>query len=233
MKKTTRLFLRTTVLALVAIAVGWLLLADPAIPDAQATDSATSKSSAPEAAVATIAPGHERAILAGGCFWCMEPPYDKLDGVISTTSGYTSGNTAKPTYREVSAGSTGHTEAVEIVYDPKRVSYEKLLEVFWVNIDPTQNDRQFCDRGTQYRPGIYPHSASQRAAAEASRDALMKSKPFADPIVVEIVDATTFYPAEDYHQDYYKKNPIRYSFYRNGCGRDARLKELWGDLAGG
>ncbi len=174
----------------------------------------------------------EKATFAGGCFWCMEPPYDALPGVISTTSGYIGGRTVNPTYEQVSAGVTGHTEAVQVVYDPARVSYEKLLEVFWVNIDPTVRDRQFCDSGTQYRTGIFYHSDAQRKAAEASKAAIEKSKPFKAPIVTPIEMAGTFYPAEDYHQDYYVKNPVRYKFYRNGCGRDARLRELWGDKAG-
>jgi peptide-methionine (S)-S-oxide reductase len=173
-----------------------------------------------------------KATFAGGCFWCMEPPFDKLDGVISTTSGYTGGQKLNPTYEEVSAGRTGHTEAMQIVYDPKKVSYEKLLEVFWHNVDPTIKDAQFCDHGNQYRTGIFVHDEQQKLAAENSKAALEKSKPFKAALVTEIATATQFYPAEDYHQDYYLKNPIRYKFYRNGCGRDARLKELWGDLAG-
>ncbi len=173
-----------------------------------------------------------KATFAGGCFWCMEPPFDKLDGVISTTSGYTAGQKLNPTYEEVSAGRTGHAEAVQIVYDPKKVSYEKLLEVFWHNVDPTIKDAQFCDHGNQYRTGIFVHDEQQKLAAEKSKAELDKSKPFKAALVTEITSATQFYPAEDYHQDYYMKNPIRYKFYRNGCGRDARLKELWGDLAG-
>lgn len=172
--------------------------------------------------------GLAKATLAGGCFWCMEPPFDVLDGVISTTSGYIGGKTKNPTYKEVSAGTTGHTEAVEIVYDPKKVSFEKLLEVFWRNIDPTDKDGQFCDRGSQYRPELFVHDAEQRKIAEASKAAIIKSKPFKADIVVPITEATVFYAAEDYHQDYYKKNPIRYKYYRNGCGRDARLEQLWG-----
>ncbi|PWB64147.1 MAG: peptide-methionine (S)-S-oxide reductase [Betaproteobacteria bacterium] len=174
----------------------------------------------------------EKATFAGGCFWCMEPPYDAVPGVISTTSGYIGGRTANPTYEQVSSGSTGHAEAIQVVYDPAKVSYEKLLEVFWVNIDPTVRDRQFCDSGTQYRTGIFYHSEAQRKAAEASKAALEKTKPFKAPIVTPIEMAGTFHPAEDYHQDYYLKNPVRYKFYRNGCGRDARLRELWGDKAG-
>jgi len=174
-----------------------------------------------------------KATFAGGCFWCMEAPFDKLDGVISTTSGYIGGTKKNPTYQEVSAGTTGHTEAVEIVYDPKKISYEKLLNVFWRNIDPTTKDRQFCDVGSQYRPGIFTHDAAQKKAADDSKVALEKTKPFTGNIVSEITPASVFYPAEDYHQNYYAKNPVRYAYYRNGCGRDKRLKALWGNEAGG
>jgi len=171
----------------------------------------------------------EKAIFAGGCFWCMEPPFDKLDGVISTTSGYTSGHQKNPTYKQVSAGVTGHTEAVEIVYDPSKVSYEKLLEVFWLNIDPLNAKGQFCDYGTQYRTGIYYLSDSQQKLAEASLERI-KSK-LNKPVATEIKAATRFYPAEDYHQNYYQVNPVRYNYYRWSCGRDQRLKQLWGEQA--
>jgi peptide-methionine (S)-S-oxide reductase len=181
------------------------------------------------ASAATTASGNAVATFAGGCFWCMEPPYDELDGVISTTSGYTGGRKQNPTYEEVSTDTTGHTEAVQVVYDPKRISYARLLEVFWRNIDPLTANAQFCDHGTQYRSGIFYHDAEQRRLAEDSKRALEASGRFKGPIVTEIVAAGTFYPAEEYHQDYYKKNPIRYKFYRAGCGRDQRLAELWGD----
>ena len=177
------------------------------------------------------AAGLEAAIFAGGCFWCMEPPYDALPGVVSTTSGYTAGRTKNPNYHDVSAGITGHTEAVRVVYDPAKLNYAKLLEVFWRNIDPTAKDRQFCDSGTQYRSGIYTLSPEQKRLADESRAQLEKTKPFKAPIVTEIVAATEFWAAEDYHQDYYKKNPLRYKLYRTGCGRDARLEELWGKPA--
>lgn len=170
----------------------------------------------------------EHAIFAGGCFWCMEHPFDILPGVISTTSGYTGGQKKNPTYEEVSSGRTGHTEAVQVVYDPKKVTYEKLLDVFWHNIDPTVKDEQFCDHGSQYRSGIFYHDDEQRRLAEASKAALDRNKPFSQPIVTEITRATEFYPAEDYHQDFYLKNPLRYKYYRSGCGRDNRLKQLWG-----
>jgi peptide-methionine (S)-S-oxide reductase len=175
--------------------------------------------------------GEAVATFAGGCFWCMEPPYDKLDGVIATISGYIGGSKADPTYQEVSAGGTGHAEAVQVTYDPSKVSYEQLLEVFWHNVDPLDAGGQFCDRGDQYRTGIFVHGAEQRRLAEASKQALAESGRFEEPIVTEIEEAGPFYPAEDYHQDYYEKNPIRYKFYRWNCGRDARLAQLWGDQA--
>jgi len=174
----------------------------------------------------------ETAIFAGGCFWCMQPPFDKLAGVISTTAGYTGGNKKNPTYQEVSAGETGHAESVQIIYDPEKISYAKLLDVFWHNIDPTTPNRQFCDIGNQYRTAIFYHNEKQKKLAEESKQALEKSKPFKGAIVTEITPATQFYPAEEYHQKYYVKNPIRYKFYRYNCGRDQRLKELWGSTAG-
>ncbi len=170
------------------------------------------------------------ATFAGGCFWCMEPPFDKLDGVISTTSGYTGGKQANPTYQQVSAGNTGHTEAVQIVYDPVKIKYRQLLNVFWKNIDPTTKDAQFCDHGSQYRSGIFYHDKTQQKAAAETLQELNKNKPFKQPIVTEITKASTFYPAEGYHQDYYIKNPIRYKFYRYSCDRDKRLEELWGKM---
>ncbi len=172
---------------------------------------------------------NETAIFAGGCFWCMEPPFDKLDGVISTTSGYTAGHKKNPTYREVSAGSTGHTEALQIIYNPNKISYAELLEVFWKNIDPVAVNRQFCDGGNQYRSGIYYNSTEQEKAAKQSLQQLEINKPFTGTIATELVAASTFYPAEDYHQNYYQKNPIRYKYYRFSCGRDNRLEELWGE----
>lgn len=174
----------------------------------------------------------KEAVFAGGCFWCMEGPFDKLDGVVSTTSGYTGGSKRNPTYEEVSAGGTGHAEAVLVVYDPAKIGYERLLEVFWHNIDPLARDRQFCDVGSQYRSAIFYRDEEQRRAAEASKAALEASGRLKGPIVTEIVPAGEFWPAEEYHQDYYRKNPIRYRFYRSGCGRDARLKQLWGADAG-
>lgn len=173
--------------------------------------------------------GLEKATFAGGCFWCMEHPFDQLPGVVSVTAGYTGGHTKDPTYEEVSAGGTGHAESVQIVYDPARISYEKLLEVFWHNIDPTVKDRQFCDSGHQYRSAIFYYNGEQHRLALQSKAALEKSKSFKGPILTEIVKATEFYPAEEYHQHYYRKNPIRYKFYRYTCGRDQRLEELWGE----
>lgn len=169
-----------------------------------------------------------KATFAGGCFWCMEPPYDKLEGVASTTSGYIGGKTPNPTYEQVSAGGTGHAEAVQVAYDPKKVTYEKLLDVFWRNIDPADASGQFCDKGNQYRSAIFYHNEEQKRLAEQSKTALEKSKSFKAPIVTQIVPATEFYRAEEYHQNYYEKNPVRYKFYRTSCGRDRRLEQLWG-----
>jgi peptide-methionine (S)-S-oxide reductase len=174
----------------------------------------------------------EKATFAGGCFWCMEHPFDEIPGVVSVTSGYTGGQKKNPTYEEVSAGGTGHAESVQIIYDPAKVSYEKLLKVFWHNIDPTAKDRQFCDSGHQYRSAIFYHNEEQHRLALQSKAELEKNKAFKEPVVTEIVPATEFYPAENYHQHYYKKNPIRYKYYRFSCGRDQRLKELWGNEAG-
>jgi peptide-methionine (S)-S-oxide reductase len=177
------------------------------------------------------APGGRRldkATFAGGCFWCMEHPFDALPGVVSVTSGYTGGHKANPTYEEVSAGATGHAEAVEIVFDPAQVGYRTLLEVFWRNIDPTTRDRQFCDVGSQYRSAVFYHGEDQRRLAEESKVALERSGKLPGPVVTEIQPAGTFYPAEEYHQHYYRKNPLRYRLYRASCGRDRRLEELWG-----
>lgn len=168
------------------------------------------------------------AIFAGGCFWCMEHPFDKLDGVTSTTSGYTGGHVKNPTYQQVSAGGTGHAEALQIEYDPRKITYERLLEVFWRNIDPTTPNRQFCDNGPQYRSAIFYLDEKQKQIAEASRLAIERGKKLPGAIVTEITSAGPFYPAEEYHQDYYLKNPLRYKYYRFQCGRDARLRELWG-----
>ena len=193
------------------IALLWLAVA---LPAAQAQSQA-------QAAPA-------KAIFAGGCFWCVEADFDKVPGVLSTTSGYIGGKVANPTYQQVTTKTTGHAEAVEIVFDPAKVSYEQLLEHYWRTIDPTTKDRQFCDSGSPYRTAIFAVDAAQLKAAQASLEALDKSKPFKEPIVTQIALAGPFYAAEDYHQDYYKKNPVRYQYYRTSCGRDARLKQLWG-----
>ncbi len=166
------------------------------------------------------------ATFAGGCFWCVEADFDKVTGVISTTSGYTGGKVANPSYSQVSAGGTGHAEAVEIAYDPAKVSFEKLLDHFWRNHDPLAKNAQFCDHGDQYRPAIFYHDDEQRRLAEASKQAAQAR--FKQPIQTEITAAGPFYKAEDYHQDYYMKNPVRYKVYRYNCGRDQRLEELWG-----
>ncbi len=183
------------------------------------------------AANSVAAPNTATAIFAGGCFWCMEPPFDKLAGVISTTSGYIGGTTANPTYKQVSAGGTGHAEAVAISYDPEQVNYKTLLKVFWRNIDPTSANGQFCDRGHQYRSAVFYLNREQQLAAEHSKRQLEASEQFSGGLATEIVAAGTFYPAEDYHQDYYRKNPLRYRFYRYNCGRDERLREVWGAAA--
>ena len=168
------------------------------------------------------------ATFAGGCFWCMEEAFEKIDGVMEVVSGYMGGRVKNPTYEEVSAGGTGHAEAVEISYDPQKVTYEQLLVAFWRNVDPTTPDRQFCDRGNQYRPAIFYQDEEQKRLALASRQEIEQTKSFSDPIKTEIVQASEFYSAETYHQDFYKKNPIRYKFYKWNCGRAQRLEELWG-----
>jgi peptide-methionine (S)-S-oxide reductase len=168
------------------------------------------------------------AIFAGGCFWCMEPPFDKIDGVLATTSGYIGGTKASATYEQVSSGRTGHYEALQVDYDPARVTYGKLLEVFWRNIDPMDASGQFCDKGQQYRAAIFVADDRERALAEASKAALEKSGKLPGRIVTEILPASAFYPAEAYHQDYYRKNPTAYTYYRWSCGRDRRLERLWG-----
>jgi peptide-methionine (S)-S-oxide reductase len=177
---------------------------------------------------AAPAPATARATFAGGCFWCVEADFDKVPGVLSTTSGYMGGTVANPTYEQVVAKKTGHAEVVEIVFDPARVSYETLLATFWRSIDPTVKDAQFCDVGSPYRSAIFTHGAAQLAAAQRSLAELEKTKPFSEPIVTQIQAAAAFWPAEEYHQDYYRKNPVRYGYYRSGCGRDARLAQLWG-----
>ncbi|MEW6331371.1 MAG: peptide-methionine (S)-S-oxide reductase MsrA [Pseudomonadota bacterium] len=204
MHKTSSKFVTT----LAGLALGVALAATAAEPAAKA-----------KTATAT-------AVFAGGCFWCMEPPYDALPGVIATTSGYAGGQKADPTYEQVSAGDTGHIEVVQITYDPKLVSYEKLLEVFWRNVDPLDRGGQFCDRGNTYTTAIFVGSQEERKAAEQSKATI--EKRLGKPVVTAIRAAATFYPAEEYHQDYYRKNPLRYKYYRYSCGRDQRLEQLWG-----
>jgi peptide-methionine (S)-S-oxide reductase len=172
---------------------------------------------------------HKVALFAGGCFWCMEKPFDVLDGVYSTTSGYTDGHVDNPTYKAVSRGTTGHTEAIEIVYDPTKITYAKLLHVFWRNIDPTAKNRQFCDSGTQYRSGIYYKNDAEKELALKSKSDIETSGAISGTIYTDIKAATVFYPAEEYHQNFYKKKPGHYKRYRYGCGRDRRLQQLWGD----
>jgi len=200
------------------LAIAAALLTGMAQTPALAADS-------PSAATSSLA----KATFAGGCFWCMESPFESLDGVVSVTVGYTGGTKVNPTYEQVSAGGTGHAESVQIVYDPAKISYQKLLDVFWHNIDPLTAEAQFCDHGHQYRSAIFFHDAAQKKLAEESKRALEASGRFKQPIVTEITAASTFYPAEEYHQHYHTKNPVRYRFYRLSCGRDSRLRELWGD----
>ena len=197
-------------LLLVGLGLGFVTEAQPAKPAQMVAVTATAT-----------------AIFAGGCFWCMEADFEKLPGVISAESGYTGGKTPNPSYEQVSAGVTGHAEAVRVSYDPTKLSYQQLVDYFWHHIDPTVKDRQFCDVGTQYRSAIFWQNEAERKIAEASRDALLKSGKL-QQIFTEIAAASAFYPAEEYHQDYYKKNPIRYAYYRRACGRDARVHEIWG-----
>ncbi len=175
--------------------------------------------------------GRAKATFAGGCFWCMEPAFDKLEGVVSTVSGYTGGQLKNPSYEQVSSGGTGHLESVQVSFDPGKVSYSKLLDVFWHSVDPTDSGGQFCDRGSQYRSAIFYHTEEQRRLAEESKQTLEKSGQLAKPIATEVRPLSTFYPAEEYHQDYYKKNPVRYKLYRLGCGRDGVLERVWGRSA--
>lgn len=192
--------------------------------------AACESGSAPTAEVQPpVAAGTATAVFAGGCFWCMEPPFDALPGVISTISGYSGGNVIDPSYEQVSSGTTGHIEVVQVRYDPTKVSYQDLLGVFWRNIDPVAVNRQFCDRGPQYRSAIFYTGDEERRLAEASRRELQQSGRFEQPIATELIAASTFYPAEDYHQDYYLNNPLRYKGYRWNCGRDQRLEQVWGD----
>ena len=170
-----------------------------------------------------------KAYFAGGCFWCMEEAFEKVEGVLSATSGYMGGKVANPSYEEVSAGRTGHAESVEVIYDPSKVSYQKLLDAFWHNVDPVTPNAQFCDHGSQYRSVIFFQTDEEKRASDTSKQAIEQSKRFTEPIVTQIVPASQFYPAEEYHQDFYKKNPIRYKFYKYNCGRAQRLEALWGN----
>ena len=212
---------RAVLLTAVVLGIGFVWL-DGAFVGARAANQSTPARSASQAR-----PGVEKATFAGGCFWCVEADFDKVAGVISTTSGYTGGHIPNPSYERVSRGGTGHAEAVEVVFDPSVVTYEQLLDHFWRNVDPFVAHRQFCDVGDQYRPEIFVHSGAQRAAAEASRTRLQGRLD--KPIVVKVTDATAFYAAEPYHQDYHTNHQVQYRFYRWTCGRDGRLREVWGD----
>lgn len=174
----------------------------------------------------SVTPQYNTAIFAGGCFWCMEKPFDQLAGVVETTSGFSGGRVPNPSYKEVSNGGTGHIEVIRVRYNPAQISYAQLLGTYWQNVDPFDGGGQFCDRGETYRPAIFVNNTAERAAAEASKASL--ARDFGRSINVEIINAAPFYPAEEYHQDYYKKNPIRYNYYRTSCGRDARLSQVWG-----
>lgn len=197
-------------------------------PNTPSDAGATKDPSAQTTKEDTTSPGLMKATFAGGCFWCMEPPFDALDGVTATISGYAGGAEENPTYKQVSAGRTSHTEVVQVTYDPKKVSYDKLLYVFWRNIEPTQVDGQFVDRGRQYRTAVYTHSDEQLKLAKASKEDLGKSGKFSKPIAVEVAPLNAFYPAEDYHQNFYKKSPVRYYGYRKGSGRDKFIIKTWG-----
>jgi peptide-methionine (S)-S-oxide reductase len=215
--------LRTSLLALFS-ALATAGAAACQAPSAEA-DAPRSSAAAPASAPQEL----RTATFAGGCFWCVEEAFDKAEGVVSTTSGYMGGSVRNPTYKQVSGGGTGHAEVVQVRYDPRRIGYEQLLNVFWRNVDPLTPNRQFCDVGRQYRSAIFTHDAEQRRLAEASKAALERSGRLPGPVVTEIVPASEFYPAEEYHQDYYRKNPIRYRYYKFSCGRAQRLKEVWGD----
>lgn len=204
MRRQTALSILTLTVLLIG---GW---------SAQSTDQAAADST----------PG--KAYFAGGCFWCMEEVFEKIDGVLSATSGYMGGTVSNPTYEEVSAGRTGHAESVEVVYDPAKVSYQKLLDAFWRNVDPITPNAQFCDHGNQYRSTIFFQTDEEKRASDSSKQTIEQSKRFKEPIVTQIVMASRFFPAEEYHQDFYKKNPVRYKFYKYNCGRAQRLEELWG-----
>jgi peptide-methionine (S)-S-oxide reductase len=216
-------FLRSLPALFGVFALGLVLLACTTSSDAEDTDPSPSETSIPAAVADT-------ATFAGGCFWCMEPPYDKIDGVASTTSGFAGGEMIDPSYDQVAGGATDHTEVVQVVYDSTKVDYERLLRVYWHNVDPFDGTGQFCDRGSQYRPAIFPHNARQRRLAEQSKETV--AARFDQSIAVEIQPLDAFYAAEQYHQNYYKKNPGHYNRYRRGCGRDARLQAIWGDAAG-
>jgi peptide-methionine (S)-S-oxide reductase len=212
-----------------AILGAWIVLAWITVGTAALAAAAPPASALP----ATPRPSDERAVFAGGCFWCVEAAFEGRPGVKSVVSGYAGGPEASPTYKQVSSGTTGHAEVVQITFDPTKTSYTKLLEVFWHNIDPTQADGQFCDHGPQYRSAIFYASAAQKGAALESKRRIEAAKRLRAPIVTKIEALTRFWPAEEYHQDYYKKNPVHYQAYRLGCGRDARLKAIWGKDAGG
>ena len=217
-----------TVKLICLCALIFILAGCDAAPSVQAGNVAATSGAVTGPDTAGVSDSHAVATFAGGCFWCMEPPYDKLPGVISTTSGYTGGHADNPDYKQVTAGGTGHYESVQVVYDPTLVTYETLIDIYWINVDPLDAGGQFCDRGPSYRTAIFYHDEAQRHIALSSKAAV--ADRLAGVVATSVVAATRFYPAEDYHQDYYQKNPLRYSYYRRGCGRDARLKRIWGSV---
>ena len=209
-EEDTNMTTQRRLITLVTGLIAWLILAN--VPLVETTGASPSA----------------KAYFAGGCFWCMEEAFEKVEGVVSVVSGYMGGTAANPTYEEVSAGRTGHAESVEVFYDPTKVTYQKLLDAFWHNVDPLTPNAQFCDHGSQYRSAIFYSTEEEKRLAEDSKSAIEQAKKFPAPIVTQLVPSSTFYPAEDYHQDYYKKNPLRYKYYKYGCGRTNRLEALWG-----
>ena len=222
---------RTSTLFTALIVSGLLFLAGCVSSSAEGPEAAPENTGAASAILDIDPANADTATFAGGCFWCMEPPFDQLDGVAATISGYAGGDVVNPTYQEVTSGTTGHYETVNIIYDSTKVDYQTLLDVYWRNVDPLDDGGQFCDRGPSYRPVLFVRNAEQQRLAEASKADV--AERFDEPVVVPIQPLNAFYPAEDYHQNFYKKDPVRYKSYRQGCGRDARLEQLWGDEAGG
>jgi len=228
-QRTVRKIIRQLLVAVSLIALSWTTVACSPANSAENNTAQAAQEPTAATAVVTAAENLETAIFAGGCFWCMEPPFDRLPGVTATTSGYTGGQVEDPTYSQVSNGGTGHFEVMQVTYDPGQVAYETLLDTFWHNIDPLDDQGQFCDKGSQYRSAIFYQTTEQQQLAAATKQAV--AEQLGGTVATEILPAAPFYPAEDYHQDYYQTHPVRYKVYRFGCGRDQRLSELWGDDA--